>query len=140
MAFSLKPSKNAVSSAALRGFMGAFILNSGIGKLGMKGEALEGMQGFAATGIPAIKKMSPETFGKFISFSEIGIGTALLTPFVPNKLAGAALASFGSGLLTMYFGNEGMTHADGVRPTDSGLPLAKDSWLLAAGIALMAMK
>ena len=37
-----------LSSAILRAVPGAFILNSGIGKLGMSAEAAEGMQGMAA--------------------------------------------------------------------------------------------
>ncbi|WKD58488.1 hypothetical protein [Corynebacterium caspium] len=132
-------SSNKLAAASLRGPIGAFILNSGIGKMGLKGEAAEGLQNFAATGVPAMKKMSPDTFAKFISGSEIGIGAALLCPLVPNKLAGVALATFGSGLLTMYFKNEGMTEKDGIRPTQDGMTLAKDSWLVAAGLALAFM-
>lgn len=128
-----------IASGALRGIMGAFILNSGIGKLGLKGEAAQGLQGMAATGIPAMSKLDPDVFAKFISFSEMGVGASLLLPFVPRKLAGAALTAFASGLLTMYFRGEGTTEADGIRPTSDGLPLAKDSWLVAGGIALMAM-
>lgn len=128
-----------LASAFLRVPTGAFILNSGIGKLGLKGEAAEGVQGFAATGIPALGKLDPDTFGKFISYSEIGIGASLLAPFVPNKLAGAALATFGSGLLTLYFNNDNMTEEDGIRPSDDGIAIAKDSWLVGIGAALIAL-
>lgn len=128
-----------LASAFLRVPTGAFILNSGIGKLGLKGEAAEGVQGFAATGIPALGKLDPDTFGKFISYSEIGIGASLLAPFVPNKLAGAALATFGSGLLTLYFNNDNMTEEDGIRRSDDGIAIAKDSWLVGIGAALIAL-
>lgn len=130
---------NKVASAALRGITGAFILNSGIGKLGLRGEAAEALQGMAAVGVPALAKLSPDDFGKFISYSEVGIGSALLLPVVPRRLAGAALTTFGAGLLTIYFNSEGMTEDDGIRPTTEGNDLAKNSWLVAAGIALMAM-
>lgn len=128
-----------LASAFLRVPTGAFILNSGIGKLGLKGEAAEGLQGFAATGIPALGKLDPDTFGKFISYSEIGVGASLLAPFVPNKLAGAAVAAFGSGLLTLYFNNDNMTEEDGIRPSEDGIAIAKDSWLVGVGAALIAL-
>lgn len=130
---------NKVASAALRGITGAFILNSGIGKLGLRGEVAEALQEMAAVGVPALAKLSPDDFGKFISYSEVGIGSALLLPVVPRRLAGAALTTFGAGLLTIYFNSEGMTEDDGIRPTKEGNDLAKNSWLVAAGIALMAM-
>lgn len=130
---------NKVASAALRGITGAFILNSGIGKLGLRGEAAEALQEMAAVGVPALAKLSPDDFGKFISYSEVGIGSALLLPVVPRRLAGAALTAFGAGLLTIYFNSEGMTEDDGIRPTKEGNDLAKNSWLVAAGIALMTM-
>lgn len=128
-----------LASAFLRVPTGAFILNSGIGKLGLKGEAAEGLQGFAATGIPALGKLDADTFGKFISYSEIGVGASLLAPFVPNKLAGAAVAAFGSGLLTLYFNNDNMTEEDGIRPSEDGIAIAKDSWLVGIGAALIAL-
>ena len=39
----------------------------------------------------------------------------------------------------MYFGNDAMTEDDGIRPSQEGLPLSKDSWLVAIGAALMAL-
>lgn len=128
-----------LASLALRVPTGLFILNSGIGKFGLDKESAEGLQGMAATGIPALKDLDPELFGKAIAASEAGIGAALLAPFVSNKLAGAALTAFGAGLLTMYFGNDDMTESDGIRPSGEGIALAKDSWLVAIGAALMAL-
>lgn len=37
----------------------------------------------------------------------------------------------------MYLRTPGMTEADGVRPTQDGTPVAKDSWLLAIAAALL---
>ena len=75
--------------------------------------------------------MDPDSFGKFVAYSEIGIGAALLTPVVPRQVAGAALGVFSAGLLAMYFRNPTMTEADGIRPSQEGMSLAKDmpSWL-----------
>ena len=40
----------------------------------------------------------------------------------------------------MYFRNPEMTQSDGIRPSEQGIPLAKDSWMLAIGAALVTMK
>lgn len=126
-----------IASTILRAVTGAFILNSGWNKKDLPAEAAGGLQEMAATGIPQLKDMDADTFGKFISYSEMGVGAALLAPFVSNRLAGAALTTFGSGLLTMYFGNDDMTESDGIRPSQEGTALAKDSWLVAIGAALL---
>ncbi|MGJ9372642.1 hypothetical protein [Nesterenkonia sp. CF4.4] len=126
-----------ISTLALRTVPGAFILNAGIGKLGLDAESAAGMQGMAATGVPAVKKLSPEQFGKALAWGEIALGSALLTPFVSNRVAGLALGGFAAGMLSMYFRNDGMTESDGVRPTQDGTPLAKDAWLAAIAIALV---
>ena len=129
-----------LSNAILRGVTGAFVLNSGLSKLGMPTEVAQGLQGFAATGVPAVAKLSPDTFAKVIAYSEVGIGATLLTPFVPKKIAGAALGTFSAGLLSMYFRNPAMTEDDGIRPSQDGIPLAKDSFMLAIAGALITDK
>lgn len=126
-----------LSSAALRVIPGLFIINSGIGKIGMPAEASAGTQQFAATGIPAVKNLPAERFGSILGWTETAVGGALLAPFVPNRLAGAGLTALGAGLLTLYFNNEGNTKEDGIRPTDDGIALAKDSWLVAIGLGLV---
>lgn len=125
-----------LTSAAFRVIPGAFILNSGIGKLGMDESASAGLQNMAATGIPLMKEIPTEKFGDFIAYSEIGIGATLLAPFIPDRLAGMILTPFAAGLLSMYFGNPENTEDDGIRPSQKGLPLAKDSFLLAIGLGL----
>lgn len=127
------------ASAALRVPLGLYILNSGVGKFGVGKEGAEGLQGMAATGIPALKDLDAETFAKSLATGETALGTALLAPFVSNRLAGLGLAAFGAGLLTMYFGNDAMTEDDGIRPSTEGLSLSKDSWLVAIGAGLMAL-
>ncbi|GAB3693023.1 hypothetical protein [Corynebacterium nasicanis] len=126
-----------ISDVILRGVTGAFITNSGVGKIGMPAEHSAGLQQAAASGIPLMAKLPSDKFGTFIGYSEVGIGAALLAPFVPNKIAGAALTAFTGGLLSMYFRNPENTQADGIRPTQEGMPLAKDFFMLAIGLALM---
>lgn len=127
------------ASAALRVPLGLYILNSGLGKFGAGKEQSEGLQDMAATGIPALDEFNPETFTKTLAAGETALAAALLLPFVSNRLAGFGLATFGAGLLTMYFGNDEMTEDDGIRPSNAGLALSKDAWLVAIGAALMAL-
>jgi len=127
----------ALSTAILRAVPGAFILNSGIGKLGMPAEMAAGLQGMAAQGVPPLAKLTPEQFAKFLSYGEIAVGASLLLPFVPTKLAGLALAGFSGSMVSMYLRTPGMTEQDGVRPTQDGTAVAKDTWLLAIAAALV---
>ncbi|MFC7457426.1 hypothetical protein ACFQS2_09530 [Brachybacterium sp. GCM10030267] len=130
-----------LSTIALRAIPGAFILNSGIGKLGMPAEMAEGLQGMAAKGVPPLEKLTPEQFAKFLSYGEIAVGASLLLPFVPNRIAGAVLAAFSGSLVSMYLRTPEMTESDGVRPSQDGTAVAKDTWLLAiAGALLLAEK
>ncbi|APX33380.1 hypothetical protein BH708_12385 [Brachybacterium sp. P6-10-X1] len=126
-----------LSTAVLRAIPGAFILNSGIGKLNLPAEMAESLQGMGAKGVPPLAKMTPEQFGKFLSYGEIAVGASLLLPFVPTKVAGASLAAFSGAMMAMYLRTPEMTESDGVRPSQAGTALAKDSWLLAIGAALI---
>ncbi|WP_182172342.1 hypothetical protein [Flaviflexus equikiangi] len=126
-----------IRNAILRAVPGAYILNSGINKLGMDEETAAGLQRMAAAGVPIMAEMTPAQFGKFLSYGETAVGAALLLPFVPSRLAGAALATFGAGLMASYFALPDMTLEDGVRPSEAGTAVAKDSWLVAIGAALM---
>lgn len=128
---------NRVSNAILRTVTGAWILNSGASKLGADEQTASVLQEHAATGVPQVKRLPAGEFAKLLAASEIGLGATLLTPFVSKRFAGAALTVFASGLLTMYFRNPALTEADGIRPTQAGLPLAKDLWLAAIGLALV---
>ncbi len=126
-----------LSNAILRGVTGAFVLNSGLSKRDLPTEAALGLQGFAATGVPQVTAMNPDTFGKVLAYSEIGIGAALLTPIVAPRIAGAALGAFSAGLLAMYFRNPAMTESDGIRPSQEGMSLSKDAFMAAIAGALV---
>jgi hypothetical protein len=136
----LKGPTMSLSNAILRGVSGAYLLQSGYGKKDLPTEAAAGLQQFAATGVPQFKEWDADTFGKFVAYSEIGIGAALLTPFVNKRLAGLALGAFSAGLLAMYFRNPEMTQEDGVRPSEAGTGLSKDAFLAAIAAALVVSK
>lgn len=126
-----------LTNTILRGVTGAFVLNSGIGKLKLPAEAAAGLQKAAAQGVPLVTEMTPEQFGKFLCYGEIAVGTALLAPFVPTRVAGLALGTLSAGFVAAYLRTPGMTESDGVRPTHDGIPLAKDTWLAAIAAALI---
>jgi zinc transporter ZupT len=125
-----------LSEIAPRISAGAFILNSGLGKRNVPAEAAAGMHGFAAGTYPFLKSVPPQQFVKILSTTEIVLGVALLTPFVPTAVAGAALTAFSGGLLGLYLKTPGMRKEGSLAPTEQGLALAKDSWLVGIGIGL----
>jgi hypothetical protein len=116
---------------------GAFILNSGLGKLKTNDDdTLKGVHGMASSAYPPLSRMDPKTFVRALGAGEVALGAALLSPFVSPAVAGGGLTAFSGGLLGLYFKIPGMT-VDGIRPSPQGLAIAKDSWLLAIGAALM---
>ncbi|MEU4482928.1 hypothetical protein AB0F68_33495 [Micromonospora sp. NPDC023966] len=126
-----------LTHAPLRIVIGAFILNSGLSKRSLEGEAAAGMHGMAVGAIPQLQQFEPDRFAKLLSRGEIALGAALLIPFVPSLLAGAALTAFGAGLVQLYLKTPGMREANSLKPSQAGTVLAKDSWLVAAGLTLV---
>lgn len=122
----------------LRLTTGAFILNSGLGKLGADEGTAQFLHGAAASTYPSLlKDMEPKKFARILALSEIGVGAALLAPMVPATVAGAALTGFGGSLIGMYLKTPSMTLDDGVRPSQEGTAVAKDVWLVGAGLTLL---
>ncbi|WP_286929998.1 MULTISPECIES: hypothetical protein [Aeromicrobium] len=127
-----------LSHVPLRLATGAFILNSGLNKRNLPPEAAAGLQGMAANAVPQAGDMDPESFGKALSKGEIALGAALLAPFVPSAIAGAALTAFGGGMIKMYLSTPGMTaEGSSFRPSQDGTAIAKDIWLVGAGLSLL---
>lgn len=126
-----------LSKLFLRAIPGAFIANSGAGKIGMPADASAGIQQYAATGVPFVKAIPAEKFGTVLGASEVGLGALLLAPFVSSRVAGAGLTAFSAGLLSLYFANPENTQKDGIRPSEEGLSLSKDFFMLAIGLGLL---
>jgi uncharacterized membrane protein YphA (DoxX/SURF4 family) len=121
----------------LRVATGAYILNSGLSKQNLEGQVAEGVHGMAAGAMPALQKVPPDQFARLLSTGEIALGAALLIPFVPSALVGAALVGFSVGLVQLYLKTPGMRQSGSLRPTQEGIGLAKDVWLLGAGMTLV---
>ncbi len=126
-----------VSHVPLRVSTGAFILNSGLGKRTLEGEAAQGMHGMAVGAVPQLAQLDADRFARLLSRAEIALGAALLAPFVPSALAGLGLAAFGAGLVRLYLKTPGMREPGSLKPTQDGIGLAKDVWLLGAGLTLV---
>lgn len=117
---------------------GAFIINSGLEKWSADDEAAARMHGMAAGAYPFLARLKPKDFARLLAAGEIALGSALLLPVVPAATAGAALTAFSGGLLGMYSRTSSMRRADGIRPTQQGMGMAKDVWMLGIGLGLIA--
>ncbi len=91
----------------------------------------------AKTAYPFLETQDARTFTRNLGRAEVAIGTALLVPFVPSLVAGAALTAFSAGLTGLYLRLPGMRQEGGIRPTQEGIALAKDTWLVGAGASLV---
>ncbi|MFC5262349.1 hypothetical protein ACFPJ1_09515 [Kribbella qitaiheensis] len=121
----------------LRVSAGAFLLNSGLTKLRADHAAAKQTHGFAAGAYPALRRLDPRLFVGALSAGEIALGAALLVPVVPPALVGAGLTAFSGALLGLYLRTPGLRQEGSLRPTDQGIPIAKDVWLLAIGLAFV---
>ncbi len=121
----------------LRLFTGAFVLNSGLSKRSADLEDAKRLHEFASRAYPELASVPADQFVKVLSNTEIALGTALLTPWVKPAAAGAALTAFSGALLGLYWRTPQLHEADDPRPTPEGIPIAKDSWMFALGLALM---
>jgi hypothetical protein len=121
----------------LRAASGAYILNSGLTKRDAPPEVAEDLHGFASSAYPQVADVPPDTFARGLSMAEMAVGGLLLAPIVPTGLAGLALTGFSSGLLGLYLKTPGLTEEGSVRPSQQGVPIAKDVWLLGIGLALL---
>ena len=121
----------------LRLSAGSYVLNSGLSKWNADEATAKHLAAFAAGAYPFLAKVDSRLFVKALSASEIIIGAAVLVPFVPSTIAGTALTAFSGGLLGLYLYTPGMREEGSLRPTEQGIPLAKDVWLASIGVSLL---
>lgn len=121
----------------LRCGAGAFIVDSGLSKLTGDDAAAEQTHGFAASAYPALRSLDSRVFLGALSAGEIALGTALLVPVVPTGLVGIGLTVFSGTLVGLYLRTPGLRKEGSLRPTEQGIGIAKDVWLLAIGLAFV---
>ena len=57
---------------------------------------------------------------------------------MPERVAGAALTGFADALLGLYVRTPGMRKPHSIWPTQQGIAISKDAWLLGIGLTLLA--
>jgi hypothetical protein len=130
------PTREGLAPAATADHWHLFI-NSGLAKRGANDATAGQLHGFAAGTYPFLGKLDAKQFTGLLSTAEIAIGAALVLPMVPAWLAGAGLTGFALGTLGLYLRTPGMREEGSLRPTQQGIPLAKDAWMVGIGLALM---
>ncbi|GEM_PF-324144 len=126
-----------MSHVPLRLAAGAFILNSGLSKLGMEHERAKHLHEMATVAYPMLKRVDPEPFGQALGAGEVALGATLLAPFIPSWMAGLALAGFSGSLVGLYVRTPSAHQENSLRPNDQGTALAKDTWLAGMAAALI---
>ena len=117
---------------------GAIIVDQGLQKLGADEDTAKWLHGQAVQAFPRFADMDPKDFVQLLSASEIALGAALLgIGFIPSGLAGLGLSAFGGSLTRLYLKSEGTRREGSIAPSQQGVGLAKDSWMLAIGAALV---
>ncbi|MEO7131513.1 MAG: hypothetical protein ABIZ07_09090 [Dermatophilaceae bacterium] len=116
---------------------GAYILHSGLSKRNAPPEMAAGLHGMAAAAYPFLKDLQPKDFVQGLSITELTIGSLLLTPVVPTRLAGLALTGFGGGLVTMYLRSPSLRKPGSIWPAPAGTAISKDVWMLGIGLGLL---
>jgi uncharacterized membrane protein YphA (DoxX/SURF4 family) len=117
---------------------GAFIFHSGLDKWKGSQEHAEAIHGMASNAFPFLKSIPPQRFLKLLAASELVTGALLLAPLVSNAVAGAALTGFSGSLLGMYARTPAMHKPGSVWPTQAGIAVSKDVWMLGIGLGLLA--
>ena len=117
---------------------GAIIVDQGLQKLGADEDTAKWLHGQAVNAFPQFADMDPKDFVQLLSASEIALGAALLgIGFVPSGLAGLGLSAFAGSLTRLYLATPGTRREGTVAPSHQGIGLAKDSLMLAIGLALV---
>jgi hypothetical protein len=127
-----------IGRAPLRLVTGAFIFHSGVDHLKADDETMGQLHELAAGTYPFLSKVDPKLFTRALAAGELAVGGLLLVPVVPLWLAGLTLTGFAGGLVGLYVRTPGLRRERSVFPTQQGLSFAKDTWLAAIGVSLLA--
>jgi hypothetical protein len=131
-------SSSKIRRAPARLTTGAFILDSGLDHLKAdEGTAIQ-LHTMAAGAYPFLDKVDPVVFTRALAVGELVVGGLLLVPIIPARLAGVGLTGFATGLIGLYVRTPGLRREHSVFPTPQGLGYAKDTWLGAIGVSLLA--
>ncbi len=117
---------------------GGYVLHTGLEKWNGSEEQAKGLHAAACGAYPFLDKVPPPTFLKVLAAAEIGTGALLLLPVASNKIAGAALTAFAGSLVGMYLRTPALRKPGSVWPSQAGIAISKDVWMLGIGLSLLA--
>jgi uncharacterized membrane protein YkgB len=128
----------ALADLPLRGATGGFLAWSGVRTLQrpQRGDALLTAAAHSAPALEDVFGAEPARFARVVGAVELGLGAWVLSG-AWRRAAGLALAAYAAGPLSLIVTVPGNRVA-GSRwePSDQGTALAKDVWLLGAGLSL----
>jgi uncharacterized membrane protein YphA (DoxX/SURF4 family) len=116
---------------------GAYVLHAGLDKWNSEEAHAKGVHGMAAGAFPFLKDIPPPKFVRLLAAGEIATGAALLTPFVPPAICGAALTAFSGGLVALYLRTPALRKPGSIWPSPNGIGVSKDIWMLGIGLGLV---
>jgi hypothetical protein len=117
---------------------GFFFLHVALSHKDLDEKGAKGLQRFEATAFPFVMKLEPQQFKAAMVAGESATAASLLVPGVPPVLGGAALTGFGTSLLGVYLKSPMLRKSEkSIRPNEFGLGIAKDVWMVAAGLTVL---
>ncbi len=116
---------------------GGYILHSGLDKWHADAARADALHRMAASAFPVLKTIPPERFLRMLAAGEIAVGSVLLAPVIPGALAGAALTGFSAALLAMYARTPAMRKPGSIWPSQMGIAVSKDVWMLGIGLGML---
>ncbi|NHT16306.1 DoxX family membrane protein [Cellulomonas sp. IC4_254] len=117
---------------------GAYILNSGLDKLGADEETAKGLHGTAAGAYPFLSGVDPKTFTTALGATEVSLGTALLVPVLPRVAVATGFTAFSAALVGLYLRTPALHRGEGdPRPNPDGVGIAKDVVILGAAASYL---
>ena len=118
---------------------GGYVLHTGLEKWNGSEEQAKGVHAMASGAYPFLDKVPPPTFLKALSAAEIGDRSrSCCCPSSSNKIAGAALTAFAGSLVGMYLRTPALRKPGSVWPSQAGIAISKDVWMLGIGLGLLA--
>jgi hypothetical protein len=121
----------------LRILFGLFFLHTATSKRELDEKGKKAMHRLAKTAYPFLGDLDPATFVRGMTVAESTLAASLLVPVVPATIGAAGLTAFGGGLVGTYWRVPGIRREGSARPTELGLGMAKDSWMVAAGLTVL---
>jgi hypothetical protein len=91
----------------------------------------------ASGAYPFLASIEAKRFLRLLAIGEVTTGALLLSPLVPDRIAGAALTGFSSALVGMYGRTPALHKPGSVWPKPAGIAVSKDVWMLGIGVGLL---